>query len=160
MSEAILIVTEIGFTPADANHLADFYAGQDVTFEVFAPADTKQNHFAEFLNHLVYGEFQEAIQELREPQTPTQAHAEACEELAATLAQLHGFGLTATGQVVSDNPLPALQERIDTGGVREIVVVTAPRALQDTFHTDVASRIREQLLLPVLHMYTGTLSLG
>ena len=46
------------------------------------------------------------------------------------------------------------------GGAREIVVVTYPHAVEDTFHTDWASRAREELHVPVLHLYSGTSELG
>jgi hypothetical protein len=41
-----------------------------------------------------------------------------------------------------------------------VVVVTYPHALEDTFHRDWASRAREELHVPVLHLYSGTSELG
>ena len=42
----------------------------------------------------------------------------------------------------------------------EVVVVTTPHALEDTFHTDWASRARDELHVPVMHLYAGTSQLG
>jgi hypothetical protein len=42
----------------------------------------------------------------------------------------------------------------------EVIVVTEPHAVEDTFHTDWASRARETLGVPVLHMYAGDWRLG
>jgi len=39
-------------------------------------------------------------------------------------------------------------------------VVTLPHALEDTFRRDWASRAREDLRVPVLHLYLGTNQLG
>jgi hypothetical protein len=41
-----------------------------------------------------------------------------------------------------------------------VVVVTRPHAVEDTFHRDWASRARERLGVPVLHVYGGTTFLG
>jgi hypothetical protein len=41
-------------------------------------------------------------------------------------------------------------------GAGEVVVVTRPHAVEDTFHTDWASRARERLGVPVLHVYAGS----
>ena len=42
----------------------------------------------------------------------------------------------------------------------EVIIVTMPHAVEDTFHSDWASRARETLGVPVLHFYTGTNLLG
>ena len=60
---------------------------------------------------------------------------------------------------MADDPLPALRAAV-RAPVREVVVVTLPHALEDTFHTDWASRAREELRVPVLHLYAGTSRLG
>ena len=42
----------------------------------------------------------------------------------------------------------------------EVVVATYPHLVEDTFRTDWASRAREALHVPVLHLYLGTSELG
>ena len=44
--------------------------------------------------------------------------------------------------------------------IREIAVITYPHAVEDTFHRDWASRARDELHVPVLHLYSGTSALG
>jgi hypothetical protein len=66
----------------------------------------------------------------------------------------------ATGEITPDDPLPTLVEEVARLGATEVVVVTEPQALEDTFHTDWASKARESLGLPVLHMYAGDWRLG
>jgi len=56
--------------------------------------------------------------------------------------------------------LPALRTAVGAGDVREVAVVTYPHAVEDTLHTDWASRAREDLQVPVLHLYAGTSELG
>ena len=53
-----------------------------------------------------------------------------------------------------------LVEEVRRLNAREVVVVTEPHAVEDTFHKDWASKAREVLGLPVLHIYAGDWRLG
>ena len=75
-------------------------------------------------------------------------------------AEFERHDVDATGEITSDDPMPALVEEVARLGAREVVVVTEPHAVEDTFHRDWASRARESLGLPVLHMYAGDWRLG
>ena len=86
--------------------------------------------------------------------------AEAAEVLETTLAALRGLGRDAEGLVTDDDPVPALEAAAAQHGAREVVVVTRPHALEETFNRDWASRAREVLGLPVLHTYAGTGRVG
>ena len=88
------------------------------------------------------------------------AHRDAHEDLASSVEAFRAAGTTADGAVVADDPLPALRAAVLDHDVREVVVVTVPHALEDTFHTDWASRARDELKVPVLHLYSGTSQLG
>ena len=68
--------------------------------------------------------------------------------------------VAATGEITADDPMPTLLEEVARLGAREVVVVTEPHAVEDTFHTDWASKARETLGVPVLHMYAGDWRLG
>jgi len=57
---------------------------------------------------------------------------------------------------VEDDPLPAVAKAIAGTDAAELVVVTLPQMLEDTFHTSWAHRAREEFGIPVLHFYTGT----
>ncbi|TGJ97125.1 hypothetical protein DLJ96_03650, partial [Actinotalea fermentans ATCC 43279 = JCM 9966 = DSM 3133] len=89
-----------------------------------------------------------------------QATATAQERLDASVAELRAAGREAEGAVTEDDPLPALRAAVAAGDVREIAIVTYPHAVEDTFHQDWASRAREELHVPVLHLYSGTSELG
>jgi len=107
------------------------------------------------------GELREAWDRARgkEPSHP-EAKATADEQLAGSIAAFVAAGRVATGAVVDDDPLPALKAAVADGDVAEVAVVTYPHAVEDTFHTDWASRAREELQVPVLHLYAGTSELG
>jgi hypothetical protein len=165
MPSTIVILTEDTLLAADVAHIVGLHADDldfsDVTYRVLVPADTERNVVASILDHLGAGELRAAWDEVtgREP-SPQQATATAAEQLAGSLEVLRAAGATAAGDVTSDDPLPALQTVVGEGGVREVVVVTQPHAIEDTFHQDWASRAREVLKVPVLHLYAGTSELG
>lgn len=165
MSEIVVVLSEGTLTQADVAQINAFYAAQepprDVTFHVLVPADTEQNLLVSLIDHLSMGELKEALEAVlgREPE-PAEAHRDAEEQLASNLAAFAAVGATADGAVVADDPLPALRAVVADDAVTEVVVVTEPHALEDTFHRDWASRAREELHVPVLHLYAGTSRLG
>jgi hypothetical protein len=156
----IVVLTEDALTDADVAHIIELYADREVRFHVLVPADTEQNMLASLVDHLSLGELRLALDAAlgREPE-PVRAELTAHEQLDASVAAFTDAGAEADGVVVADDPLPALRAVV-TSEVSEIVVVTLPHALEDTFHRDWASRAREELKVPVLHLYTGTNQLG
>lgn len=161
MTEIIAVLTEDALTDADVANISRLHEGEDVHYHVLVPADTEQNVLASLVDHLSLGELREALDAVlrREPE-PIRAYQTAEESLEASVAAFTDAGVTADGVVVSDDPLPALRTVVADPLVREVVVVTLPHALEDTFHTDWASRARDELDVPVLHLYTGTNLLG
>lgn len=161
MTEIIAVLTEDALTDADVANITRLHAGEDVHYHVLVPADTEQNVLASLVDHLSLGELREALDAVlrREPE-PVRAYQTAEESLGASIATFADAGATADGVVVSDDPLPALRAAVADPLVREVIVVTLPHALEDTFHTDWASRARDELDVPVLHLYTGTNLLG
>lgn len=165
VSEIVVVLTEDALTETDVAQITGLYSGQepprDVAYHVLVPADTEQNLLVSLVDHLSLGELREALDAAlgREPE-PAAARQDAEEQLAASLAAFATAGVAADGVLVADDPLPALRAVVADREVSEIVVVTLPHALADTFHRDWASRAREALQVPVLHLYAGTSRLG
>lgn len=161
MSEIIVVLTEDTLMQADVEHITGLHAEEDVRYHVLVPADTEHNMLASIVDHLSLGELREALSAAlgREPE-PVRAHETAEDQLEASVAAFVATGARVDGSVVADDPLPALRTAVADPDVREVVVVTVPHALEDTFHTDWASRAREELRVPVLHLYSGTNRLG
>ncbi|RYV50441.1 hypothetical protein [Pengzhenrongella frigida] len=157
----MVVLTEDTLLDADVAHVLELHGDPALIYRVLVPADTERNMLVSFVDHLGLGELREALSDVlrREPK-PTEAKAEAAEQLAASVAAFTAAGATAEGLIVEDDPLPALRAEVAAGIVREIVVVTYPHAVEDTFHRDWASRARETLQVPVLHLYSGTSELG
>lgn len=161
MTDTILVLAEDTLADTDVTHLLDLHPDEELAYRVLVPADTDQPLLATVLDELGLGDLRDALRRAagRAPD-PHQARATATDRLDRTLAALSAAGRTATGEVTLDDPLPALEAAVSDRGVREVVVVTYPHLVEDTLHTDWASRARERLHLPVLHLYSGTSELG
>ena len=158
-SPAVVILTEEALSAADVNKIVALHAEETATYRVLVPADTERNMLSAFLNHLSLFEMREALDSLR-PVNRDHARVDAETALRLTLEEFESRGIAATGEVTADDPIPAVEEAVARLDAREVVVVTEPHAVEDTFHTDWASKAREQLGLPVLHMYAGDWRLG
>jgi hypothetical protein len=157
----VIVLTEAALKPVDVDKIVALHEGDDVreTYRVLVPAGTNRNVLSSFLNHLSLFEMREALEALR-PVDREEAHADAGTALAQSVAEFEKRGLTVTGEVTADDPMPALVDEVDRLNAREVVVVTEPHAVEDTFHTDWASKARDVLGLPVLHIYAGDWRLG
>ena len=162
MTDTIVLLTEQAIDANDAKRITDLHAPERLSYRVLVPADTDRNLLADIVDHVSLGELREALDAVRgrEPHGADQARATASQALEATVAALKADGVEAVGEVTQDDPLPALATAVTAYGAREVVVVTRPHAVEDTFHRDWASRAREQLGVPVLHVYGGTTFLG
>ncbi|WP_402371644.1 hypothetical protein [Isoptericola rhizosphaerae] len=157
---SIVVLTEDALTSADVAHITSLHGDDEVAYRVLVPADTEHNVVASFLDHLGMLELREAWDDLtgREPD-PQQATSTASEQVVESVELLRATGATAQGEVTEDDPLPTLRAAVEAGA-QEVVVVTYPHAVADTFHTDWASKARDELHVPVLHLYAGTSELG
>ncbi|WP_029287700.1 hypothetical protein [Cellulomonas sp. HZM] len=161
MTDTILVLTEDTLAPVDIEHLLALHEGEVLAYRVLVPADSDRPLIPTIVDNLGLGELKEAFERLvgKEPSV-REAKATASEQLESSLAELRAAGREASGEVVDDDPLPALRAAVAAGDVREVAVVTYPHMVEDTFHRDWASRARDELHLPVLHVYSGTSELG
>ena len=154
----IIVLTEEALRDDDITRIRSLYP--EATFHVLVPADTSRNLVSDIINHLSLFELREAWDSLTHQPEPDEARQDADEALQLSLERLTAAGAQAEGHVIADNPLPALTQAVNNLRADELVVVTRPHAVEDTFHADWASQAREELGLPVLHLYAGTNRLG
>lgn len=159
-ASTVVVLTEQALGDDDARRIADLHATEPTRYQVLVPADTERNLLVDVLDHLSLFDLRAALGELRSDPDPHEARATALEALDRSLAALQAHGLQAQGRVTQDDPLPALVSAVEQHGAREVVVVTRPHAVEDTFHLDWASRARDEVGVPVLHVYAGTTFLG
>lgn len=161
MTDTILVLTEDTLASADVANLISLHPDETLEYRVLVPADSERNLLVSLIDQLSLGELRDALTTvLRRESAPRQAKPAAADQLAESLAAFTEAGREATGEIVGDDPLPALRTAVGAGTVREVAIVTYPHAVEDTFHTDWASRAREVLKVPVLHLYSGTSELG
>ena len=149
-----IVLTEVPLKDLDVTRITALHEGDEPAYRVLVPADTKRNVLVSVLNHLSLFEMREALESLK-PINRNAAHTDAEETLAESLRVLSAAGVQATGAITEDDPLPTLEAEVARIQAAEVIIVTEPHAVQDTFHTDWASEARERLGVPVLHVYTG-----
>lgn len=154
-----IVLTEVPLKALDVTRITALHEGDEPAYRVLVPADTKRNVLVSVLNHLSLFEMREALDALK-PVNRNAAHTDAETTLAESLKVLEEAGVEATGLITEDDPLPQLEAEVGRIGAGEVIIVTEPHAVQDTFHTDWASEARERLGVPVLHVYTGDWRLG
>ena len=162
MTTSIVLLTEQPLSAADAGRLLELHAPDAPSYRVLVPADTHRNLLADVLDHLSLLELREALEAVR-PHKPGHEEAwrvQADQALHASLTALRALGVVADGHVVSGDPVAALQKELGELPADEVIIVTRPHAVEDTFHTDWASRARERLGVPVLHLYAGSTWIG
>lgn len=152
----IVLLTEQALAPGDAERITGLHDGG--TFHVLVPADTERSLLVDVLDHLSLLELREALDAVRGHDDGDRT--EAGQALTASLTELRALGATADGEVVDGDPVDALVAALARTGATEAVVMTRPHAVEDTFHTDWASRARERLGVPVLHVYAGSSWVG
>ncbi len=161
MTQTVIVLTEDTLLDTDVEQIVGYYATEQVRFEVLVPADTDHNVLQEVINDLGLLDLRRLWEDVTEPDPDDrEARTEAAEALRTSLALLEAAGATASGVVVQDDPLPALTQAVNNHRAFEVVVVTRPKMLDDTFRRDWASRAREALGVPVLHLYTGSSIVG
>jgi len=159
-SDVVVVLTEEALGDDDAARITALHPDDTLTYRVLVPADTDRNLLVDVLDHLSLFELRAALGELRREPDEATARAGAQQALEQSLAALRAAGAEADGSVTEDDPLPSLERAVGAHSAREVVVVTRPHAVEDTFHTDWASRARDSLGVPVLHVYAGTTFLG
>ena len=151
----ILLLTETTLAEHDARRIAELHGTDEVTVHLLAPADAEHNRLIEALDEIALGRIGEAFDE-DDDATPQQAELDAMHVVNASLDLLKAAGLEAQGSVTGSDPVPAAVEAVRADFSDEVIVVTPPHLVEAGLHRDWASRLRDELALPVLHVVSGT----
>jgi hypothetical protein len=73
-------------------------------------------------------------------------------DLAASLSALEKAGASASGELVTAEPIEALVAKVQEVGAAEVIVLTRSHVVAEFFHVDWTSRARRKLGVPVLHL--------
>lgn len=154
----ILVLTEEPLLDDDIDRLRELHP--EAQFHVLVPRDPARSVVAAFIDHLSLGELRQAWDALTDEPDPQHTGNDAQRTLQLCLERLDAAGISCEGHVLPGDPVEALPQAVHNLHADELVVVTRPHAVEDTFHTDWASRARHELGLPVLHLYAGMNRLG
>ncbi len=157
MVQSLVVLAERALSPADVERLVALHDPDRPAVRVLVPAGGRRNVLVDVLDHL-------SLLELREAFEAVQGHAERTPEQAAadvrgTVSALEALGCRADGDVVTGDPVAALEDEV-RAGAEEVVIVTTPHAIEDTLHRDWASVARQRLGVPVLHVYADSSWVG
>jgi hypothetical protein len=150
----ILLLTEEPLRQHDVERIAALHGDDAVTVHVLVPADAEHNRLIEALDEVYLGNLRDALEE-DEP-SPEQAEREAMHAVNASVDLFTAANVEAKGSITGSDPLPAAIEAAKLYAADEIIVVTPPHPVEDRLHRDWASRLRDKLKLPVLHIISGT----
>jgi hypothetical protein len=122
---------------------------------LLVPADAEHNRLIEALDEVALGRLRDAVDDEEDP-SPEEAEQDAMHAVNESLALLKEAGVEAHGSVTGSDPVPAAVEAATHDDADEVIVVTPPHIVEDALHRGWASRLRDELDLPVLHIVSGT----
>ena len=150
----ILLLAEETLHSHDITRVASLHGDDDVTVHVLVPADAEHNRLIEALDEVALGNLRDALDD--DDPSHEQAEQDAMHAVNASVDLFTAAGVAAKGSVTGSDPLPAAIEAARLYDADEIIVVTPPHPVEDGLHRDWASRLRDELKLPVLHIISGT----
>ena len=151
----ILLVAEDELTEHDAARISELHGTDEVEVHLLVPAETSHNRLVEAVDEIALGRLRDALDDSEDP-TPEQAEQDAMHAVNVSIDRLGSHGIPGRGSVTGTDPVPAAIEAARQFDVNEVVVVTPPHVVREALHRDWASRLRDELKLPVLHFVTGT----
>jgi hypothetical protein len=149
----ILLLAEEALHQHDVTRIASLH-DDDVSVHVLVPAHAEHNRLIEALDEVALGNLRDALDD--DTPSPEQAERDAMHAVNESVALFTAAGVDAKGSITGSNPIPAAIEAVAQYNPDEIIVVTPPHLVTDGLHRDWASRLREEIKLPVLHTISGT----
>jgi hypothetical protein len=148
----ILLLAEETLHDHDVKRLAALHADDDLAVHVLVPADAEHNRLIEALDEVALGK----LGDTHDNPSPEQAEHDAMHAVNASVGLFTAAGIDAKGSITGADPVPAAIKAAEQYEADEVVVVTRPHPVEDGLHRDWASRLRDKLELPVLHVISGT----
>lgn len=151
----IVLLAEHALTAHDVRQVGRLHDPQPVRLHLVVAVDTEHNPLVEAIDEAALGHVRAALRDSGSPAAGA-AHAVAQQALEASVAALRAEGLEASGDLAPHDPVDAVVGLAGQVGADEILVITEPHLLEESFRRDWASRLRAAVELPVLHIVAGT----
>ena len=151
----ILLLAEETLHDHDVTRVASLHGDDEVTVHVLVPADAEHNRLIEALDEVALGNLRDALDD--DDPSPGAGRAGRHARRQRVGRPVHRCRRRRQ-RARSPGPTrcPPRSRRLALYDADEIIVVTPPHPLEDGLHRDWASRLRDKLKLPVLHIISGT----
>lgn len=152
----VILLIEQALTELDATQVTSLHTGVEggADYTVLLPVEDAAGRVEAAMGALGSGEVVAPMalssDEYREMQQELLSVAR--DALQASLTALNNAGASASGTVVTDDPVHALVDAVASTTAREAIVLTRPHVVAEFFHVDWTSRARRKLGVPVLHL--------
>jgi hypothetical protein len=154
----VVLLVEQALSDADARQVRSLHEGLDepVTYHVLLPVDDAAAQIEAAMGNVTGHDLVPGPSiavpppDLAEIAKETKDRANS--DLEATLAALRAAGASAKGQIVSDDPIQALADKVSEIDGREAIILTGPHVVAGFFHVDWTSKARRKIGVPVLHL--------
>ncbi len=154
----VVLLVEQAMSALDARQVRGLHEEieEPVRYHVLQPVDDAAERIESAMGALATGDALAGPPLAMDPDDMDELQHEllqaARDELEASLRTLRQCGGEAAGDVVTEEPVHALLEKVKQVGGAEVIVLTRPHVVSEFFHLDWTSRARRKLGVPVLHL--------
>jgi hypothetical protein len=154
----VVLLVEQAMSDLDARQVRGLHEEitEQVRYHVLQPVDDAAERIESAMGALATGDALAGPPLAMDPDDVEELQHEllhsAREELNLSLTALRGSGAEAIGEIVTEEPVHALVDKVKEVGGAEVIVLTRPHVVAEFFHLDWTSRARRKLGVPVLHL--------
>ena len=154
----VVLLVEQPLSDLDARQVRGLHEDIDepVRYHVLQPVDDAAERIETAMGALATGDALAGAPMAMDPDDVEELQHELLQsargELEESVRVLRAQGADVLGEVVTDEPVHALVEKVKAVGGAEVIVLTRPHVVAELFRLDWSSRARRKLGVPVLHL--------
>jgi hypothetical protein len=154
----VVLLVEQPLSARDAQQVTELHTDYDepVAYHVLLPVEDAAARVETAMGALTSGDTLVAAPMMLDQDEVAQMQRELLDQARADLAtcvsSLQAAGGTASGDLVTAEPIEALAAKVAEVSAAEVIVLTRPHVVSEFFHVDWTSRARRKLGVPVLHL--------
>ncbi|HCX84222.1 MAG TPA: hypothetical protein DHV14_03590 [Micrococcales bacterium] len=163
MPQTVVVLSEDVLAASDVAKILALAGEDGAVYRVLVPTEVKHSVVSDFLDHLMVLDLKEAWEDVtgRNDLPDDVARRDAAEVLQGSVDALEAAGAEVEAATIADDVVVALRAELAAApDILQVIAVTQPRAVEDTFHRGWADKAEKELGVPVLHFYTGTSVVG
>ncbi len=154
----VVLLVEKAMSALDARQVRGLHEEieQPVRYHLLQPVDDAAERIESAMGALATGDALAGPPMAMDPEDVDELQHEllqaAREELDGSVQALTACGADAVGEIVTEEPVRALIEKVKQVAGAEVIVLTRSHVVSEFFHMDWSSRARRKLGVPVLHL--------